>query len=294
MAKITKAIVNDGSMFIMAIDSKDMVAEIERIHGTSAVCTAALGRLITGTSLLGSNLKGEHETLTIRVDGDGPAGPLVAVADSIGNAKGYVANPVVEIPLNSVGKLDVGGAVGHDGTLSVIKDFKMKEPSIGQVELQSGEIAEDITYYLAQSEQIPSACALGVLVNPDLTVWTAGGYIVQLLPGADEENISKLEANLAVLPPVTEILKEDGTPEDIIKGVFAGMDYDIMDSFEVFYECNCSRERVESILMSLGKNELQEMIDDKEPVVVNCDFCGKSYDFSEEELEKLKETTHRS
>lgn len=294
MARITKAIVNDGSMFIMAIDSTDMVEAAEKVHKTSAVCTAALGRLLTGASLLGSNLKGENETLTLRVDGDGPASPLVAVADSIGNVKGYLASPVVEIPLNSVGKLDVGGAVGRTGTMSVIKDLKMKEPSIGQVELQSGEIAEDLTYYLAQSEQVASACALGVLVNPDLSVWTAGGYIVQLLPGADEESISKLEENLAVLAPVTDLLKNEGTPETIIAHVFAGMEYEIMDSFEVFYQCDCQRERVENVLKSLGKKELQEMIDEKEPVEVHCDFCGKSYHFSMDDLEKLKETTHRS
>lgn len=286
MSRIVRAITADASVVCSAIDGKDIVSEIERIHKTSAVITAALGRLSMGTSLLGFGLKGQSDTLTIRINGKGPAGNLIAVSDSYGNVKAYVANPVVEIPLNSKGKLDVAGAVGKDGFLSVVKDLGLKEPYSGQVPIVSGEIAEDITNYLATSEQTPSVCALGVLVDTDLSVKCAGGFLIQVLPFASDETIDIIEHNIKNMSSVTQMLENGKTVEDISLMALEGLNPNVLDDFEVSYKCDCSRQRVERALISLGKTELESMSND-ENTEVCCHFCDKKYNFSSQQLKNL-------
>lgn len=284
MAKIVRTISKDASVVASAIDALDIVSEIERIHRTSAVVTAALGRLSIAASLIGNGLKGENDSVTVRMNGGGATGILIAVADSRGNVKSYVGNPIVELPLNKYGKLDVSGAVGKDGTLSVVKDLGLKEPYVGQVPIVSGEIAEDIASYFAVSEQIPTVCGLGVLVNPDLTVKAAGGYLIQLLPFADESCIDILEANVNKLPPVTSMLDSGMSAEDISKSVLGGLEPEVMDSFEVNYKCDCSKERVERALVSLGREELVKMAEEQDSTEVCCHFCDKKYVFSKDEI----------
>ncbi|MBR1663723.1 MAG: Hsp33 family molecular chaperone HslO [Ruminococcus sp.] len=283
MGRIVRVISKDASVVCSAIDGKDIVGEIERIHKTSAVVTAALGRLSLGASLMGFGLKGKNDTVTVRMNGNGPAGALIAVADSFGNVKSYVENPVVELPLNSFGKLDVRGAVGREGTLSVVKDLGLKEPYSGQVPIVSGEIAEDITSYLAISEQIPSVCALGVLVNPDLSVANAGGYLIQLLPFAPESAIDVIENNIKTLSSVTQLYSQGMTVNQIALKTLEGLEPNILDDFEVNYKCDCSRERVERALQSIGENDLREMAQD-EVTEVKCHFCDKVYKFTSEEV----------
>ena len=237
---------------------------------------------------MGFGLKNEGDTVTVRTDGGGPAGTLIAVADSYGNVKAYIQNPVVELPLNAKGKLDVGGAVGTEGTLTVIKDLGMKQPYSGQVPLVSGEIAEDITQYLAVSEQVPSVCALGVLVNPDLSVRCAGGFLLQLLPSAPEDAVDVIEANIAKMKPVTEMLESGMTAEDIAMLALEGLEPEKLDDFEVNYVCDCSRERTERMLISLGKKELEELAQD-EKTEVCCNFCDKKYVFTADEIKALAE-----
>ena len=287
MGRIVRTISEDASVVCSAIDGRDIAARIEEIHKTSAVCTAALGRLALGASLLGFGLKGEEDSLTIRLAGGGPAGTLIAVADSYGNVKAYVQNPVVELPLNSVGKLDVRGAVGTDGTLSVIKDLGMGEPYSGQIPIVSGEIAEDITSYLATSEQVPSVCALGVLVNPDLSVAQAGGFLIQLLPFAPESAIEAIEKNIKEMQSVTQLLSQGMSPEDIAMKALEGLNPNVLDDFEVGYKCDCTKERVERALMSLGNDQLEELAED-EVTEVKCQFCDKAYHFTREEIRALK------
>lgn len=287
MAKIVRTISKDASVVASAIDALDIVSEIERIHRTSAVVTAALGRLSIAASLIGNGLKGENDSVTIRLNGGGATGILIAVADSRGNVKSYVGNPIVELPLNKYGKLDVSGAVGKDGTLSVVKDLGLKEPYVGQVPIVSGEIAEDIASYFAVSEQIPTVCGLGVLVNPDLTVKAAGGYLVQLLPFADESCIDILEANVNKLPPVTSMLDSGMSAEDIAKSVLDGLEPEVMDSFDVSYRCDCSKERVERALVSLGREELVKMAEEQDSNEVCCHFCDRKYVFSKDEIVAL-------
>ena len=238
MAKVVRTISKDASVTATAIDALDIVSRIEQIHQPSAVVTAALGRLSIAASLMGIGLKGENDSLTLRVNGNGPAGVLIAVADSFGNVKSYVANPVVEIPLNAKGKLDVAGAVGTDGTLSVVKDMGLREPYSGQVPLVSGEIAEDIASYFAVSEQVPTVCGLGVLVNPDLTVKAAGGYLIQLLPFADESVIDIIEKNISEIPSVTQMLTSGMTAEDIAMRVLEGLEPNVLDEFDAQYRCD--------------------------------------------------------
>ncbi len=288
MGILKRAIAKDASVVSCALDATDIVAEIERIHKTSAVITAGLGRLTIAASMMGYGLKGEGDTVTLRVKGDGPAGMLLAVADSRGNVKSYCDNPVVEIPLNAVGKLDVGGAVGKDGTLSVVKDLGLKEPYVGMCPLVSGEIAEDIARYYADSEQTPTVCGLGVLVNPDLTVKVAGGYLIQVLPFADESVIDRLEKTLETLPPVTKMMSEGMSAEDIALRLLDGFEPNILDESEVYYKCDCSRERTEKILYSLGSGELEEMAAEGEDITVNCHFCDKTYTFTPQELLNLR------
>ena len=283
MGRIVRVISKDASVVCSAIDGKDIVGEIERIHKSSAVVTAALGRLSLGASLMGFGLKGKNDTVTVRMNGNGPAGALIAVADSFGNVKSYVENPVVELPLNSFGKLDVRGAVGREGTLSVLKDLGLKEPYSGQVPIVSGEIAEDITSYLAISEQIPSVCALGVLVNPDLSVANAGGYLIQLLPFAPESAIDVIENNIKTLSSVTQLYSRGMTVDQIALKTLEGLEPNILDDFEVNYKCDCSRERVERALQSIGENDLRDMAQD-EVTEVKCHFCDKVYKFTSEEV----------
>ncbi|MCQ2485471.1 MAG: Hsp33 family molecular chaperone HslO [Clostridia bacterium] len=286
MGKLIRCISQDATVVMMAADTTDMVEEAQRIHQTSAVTSAALGRLLTASSLMGSMLKGENDSITLRLNGGGPAGSVIAVSDSSGNARGYVMNSVVEIPLNAKGKLDVAGAVGTDGSLTVIKDLNLKEPYIGQTPIISGEIAEDITSYYAISEQIPTVCALGVLVNPDLSIKAAGGFIIQLLPYAPDETIDAVERCIKDIPSVTQMLTDGLSPEDICKKVLSEFELDILDEANPVYECKCSRERVEAALISTGLESLKELAED-EKTEVSCQFCDKKYSFTSVEMRNL-------
>ena len=286
MGKLIRCITSDGLVMATALDSTDIVAEAERLHKSSAVVTAALGRLLTATSMMGNALKGKNNTITVKLDGDGPAGALIAVADSNGDVRGYAVNPVVEIPLKENGKLDVCGAVGTQGTLYVIKDLGLKEPYNGFVPIATGEIAEDIASYYAISEQIPTVCALGVLVNPDLTVRVAGGYIIQLLPAAHgyEEVITKLENNIKVMKPITTLLDEGKTIEEIVEIALTGFEVEVLEEQTAAYKCNCSRVRFEKALKSLNREELTEMADEMEKAETVCQFCGSVYTFTSDEI----------
>lgn len=270
-----------------AVDTTDIVGRAEEIHKTSAVCTAALGRLLTAGSMMGNMLKGKDDSITLRINGDGPTGSVIVVSDFNGDVRGYIQNPVVEIPLNSKGKLDVGGAVGKNGLLYVLKDLGLKEPFSGSVPLVSGEIAEDITSYYALSEQIPTVCALGVLVNPDLSVKAAGGYIIQLLPAASDSTIDKLEKSITELKSVTAMLGSGMSPEEIVRLALKDFEVEVLYSQDIEYKCNCSKDRVSKALISLGREELEEMAQDENSTEVNCHFCDKVYKFSKDDLKKL-------
>lgn len=272
---------------VSAVDSTDIVAKAEQIHSTSAVMTAALGRMLTAASMMGNMLKGEKSSISLKIDGNGPAGAITVAADSTGNVRGYAQNPVVEIPLKPNGKLDVSGAVGTDGNLYIVKDLGMKEPYNGFVPIVSGEIAEDITSYYATSEQIPTVCALGVLVNPDLTVKKAGGYILQLLPFTEDEIITKIEQNLARVKPVTQLLDEGMDIEDIVRDVLQGFDVEVIYEQQVEYKCKCARDKVEATLQGLGAKELTEMAADLPSVDVKCHFCNTTYSFTKNDIEKI-------
>lgn len=287
MSKMIRAITSDGSVVAFGLDSTEIVNRAAEIHKPSAVVTAALGRTLTAVSIMGVMLKGANDSVTVRIKGDGPAGQITAVSDSGGNVRGCVANPMVELPLNDAGKLDVSGAVGKSGTVFVTKDLNLKQPYNGSTPLVSGEIAEDITNYFALSEQIPTVCSLGVLVDTDLSVKQAGGFIVQLLPFADPAAIDKLEENLKTLKPVTAMLSSGLSPEDILKAVLKGFEVEILDEREVSYKCSCSREKVEKAIESLGKKEIQSMIDEQGGAEASCHFCGSVYKFSKAELEML-------
>lgn len=287
MAQVVRAITADGSVIACAIDSTDMIAQMEQIHQTSAVVTAALGRLSTAASLMGMMLKGEKHTVTLRIHADGETGSLLAVANSQGDVKAYVNNPVVELPLNAQGKSNVAGAVGRNGTLSVVKDLQGKQPYVGQVSLVSGEIAEDITHYFATSEQIPTVCGLGVLVNPDLTVKAAGGYLVQLLPYAQESCIDILEHNVKGMPSISEMLVSGISPEQICIRLLEGMEPNILDQGHPGYRCDCSRQRVERALISMGTKELTDMHKQSEDVQVQCHFCNRNFVFTKSALASL-------
>lgn len=291
MGKIVRYITQDGSAFVIAADTTDVVSKAEQIHKTSAVTTAALGRLMTACSMMGDMLKGKDDSITLRMNGEGPAGTLIAVSDSQGNTRGYVQNPVVEIPLNEKGKLDVKGAVGTNGFLYVMKDMGMNEPYVGQTEIVSGEIAEDITNYFAVSEQTPSVCALGVLVDKDLSVKAAGGFIIQLLPGCPEEVIEKIEKSISKIDSVTNMLSQGMTPDNIAKIALDGIEIDKLDESEIEYRCNCSKQRVETALISTGIESLKEMEEENKDITVECHFCDKTYVFTPKEIEKLIEQT---
>ncbi len=281
-----RGISENGGIVFYGVDSTDIVREMERLHKTSAVTTAALGRLLTAASMMGIMLKSTRDSVTVQIKGGGPAGRLLAVSDGTGNVKGYVEHPVVELPPREDGHLNVGVAVGKDGTLDVIRDLGMREPYIGQVPLTTGEIAEDITAYFAISEQVPTVCALGVLVNPDLTVRCAGGFIVQLLPGATEEEIDHLEKNIKAMPSVTAMLEQGMTVRNMLDLALEGFQPDILDSYHVAYRCDCSMERVEGMLHSLGKKEVEKLRDEDPVAEVNCQFCDKVYRVDLNELLK--------
>ncbi len=271
-----------------------LAEEARRRHDTSPVATAALGRLLTGGAMMGSMMKGEKDILTLQVKGSGPLRGITVTADSRGNVKGYVDNPEVLIHARADGKLDVGGAVG-EGILNVIKDLGLKEPYSGQVVLQTGEIAEDLTYYFATSEQIPSAVGLGVLMNRDNTVRQAGGFIVQVMPFAEDSVISRLEANIGGLSSVTSMLEEGGTPEYMLDKVLDGFDWEITERTDTRFYCNCSKARVEKALISIGAKELNEMIQEGKTVELKCHFCDTGYSFTVEELKEiLRRARHRT
>lgn len=287
MSTLVRYISEDGGIICIAIDSTDIVATAESYHKTSAVVTAAIGRLATAAAIMGSQLKGEEDSITIRLAGDGPMGTAIAVADSGGNPRVCVQNSIVELPLNRYGKLDVKGAVGTSGYLQVIKDMGMKEPYIGQVPIVSGEIAEDITSYFATSEQLPTVCALGVLVNPDLTVKAAGGYLLQLMPGATDEEIEQVENNMRDMPPISSMIAEGATPHTVCKRALQGFNPQLLDEAQTRYLCNCSRERIERALISLGREELYKMAEEQPKTQVSCHFCNKVYNFNGDEIRAL-------
>ena len=283
---IVRATAAGSQIRAFAATTRELVETARQAHNTSPVATAALGRLLTGGAMMGVMMKGEEDILTIQVRGDGPIGGITVTADAKGNVKGYVNNPEVWLPANSRGKLDVGKAVGH-GSLSVIKDMGLKEPYVGQTELQTGEIAEDLTYYFAASEQVPSSVGLGVLMEKNNTVKQAGGFLIQLMPFTDEAVIETLEKRLAEIPPVTTMLDEGLTPEQILEKLFEGMDMEINETMPARFFCNCSKERVSRALISVGRGELADMIHEGKELEVNCHFCGKNYTFSVEELKEL-------
>lgn len=273
---------------VFACTTRNLVEHARQIHNTSPVITAALGRMLTAGVMMGSMLKGERDVLSLQIKGDGPVRGITVAADSSCNVRGYADVPEVNIHAKPNGKLDVSGAIGA-GTLRVIKDMGLKEPYIGEVALQTGEIAEDFTYYFAVSEQVPSSVGLGVLMNRENTVRQAGGFIIQLLPFASDEVIDKLEENLKAIPSVTTMLDGGDTPEEMLKRVLDGFDVTFTGKRPCAYKCNCSRERLEKVMISLGRNELQSMIDDGETVEVGCQFCNSKYQFTIEELSDLLE-----
>ena len=285
--QLIRAISQDGLIKVSAVSTRDLTERARQIHKTLPVATAALGRLLAGASMMGSALKEEAASLTLQIKGGGPLGTLLAVSDHEGNVRGTAENPAVDIPLREDGKLDVGTAVGNQGTLTVIRDLRMKEPYVGSVGLLWGEIAEDIALYFVESEQIPTACGLGVLVDRDQSVLSAGGYLVQLLPGAGEETAERLEASLRAAGPVTELLKADPDPEALLRAALPGLALEVLEKRPIAYRCDCSRERMERALISLGREELRAMIDEQGSAELTCRFCDNVQRFSREELEAL-------
>ncbi len=283
---IVRATAANAQIRAFAANTKEMVEEARRIHNTSPVVTAALGRLLTGGAMMGAMQKGEEDLLTLQVSGDGPLKGMTVTADARGNVKGYAIEPQVMLPPSKAGKLDVGGAVGK-GSLRVIKDMGLKEPYVGQTVLQTGEIAADLTYYFATSEQVPSSVGLGVLMEKDNTVKQAGGFILQLMPFAEEEVIAKLEQNLSDFTSVTRVLDEGKTPEEMLGLLLSGLDLEITDTRPAAFCCNCSRERVERAIISIGRKEIREMIEEQKPISVNCHFCNREYSFSPAQLKEL-------
>ncbi len=283
---IVRATAANAQIRAFAATTREMTEDARQIHDSSPVITAALGRLMTAGAMMGSMLKGEKDLLTLQVRGDGPVGGLTVTADAAANVKGYAIEPQVILPANALGKLDVGGAVGS-GVLRVIKDLGLKEPYVGQTALQTGEIAEDLTYYFAASEQVPSSVGLGVLMSKDNTVRQAGGFIVQLMPFAEESVIEKLEENLKSISSVTSMLEAGNSPEDIIHILLEGLEPEILDTIPTSYHCDCHKERVARAIISIGKKDLQEMIDDGKEIEVNCQFCAKQYTFSVDELKEM-------
>ncbi|HJC24573.1 MAG TPA: Hsp33 family molecular chaperone HslO [Candidatus Eisenbergiella merdavium] len=285
---LVRATAADAQVRAFAVTARDTVETARAAHDTSPVMTAALGRLLCAGAMMGSMMKGDADVLTLQVQGDGPAGGLTVTADSKGRVKGYAVHPQVILPANSQGKLDVGGAIGA-GSLRVIRDLGLKEPYVGQTPLQTGEIAEDLTWYFASSEQVPSTVGLGVLMEKNNTVKQAGGFIVQLMPFAQDAVIEQLEKNLSRIHSVTKLLEDGNSPEQILGLLLEGMDMEILSDMPVEFYCNCSRERVAKALYSIGKKELDEMIRDGEPIEVKCHFCNRAYSFRVEDLAQIRQ-----
>ncbi len=283
---IVRATAANAQIRAFACTTKNMVETARQAHNTSPVMTAALGRLLSAGAMMGVMLKGEKDLLTLQVRGDGPAKGLTVTADSRGNVKGYAMVPDVILPANAIGKLDVSGALGA-GYLNVIKDMGLKEPYVGQTQLQTGEIAEDLTYYFATSEQVPSSVGLGVLMERNNTVKQAGGFIIQLMPFTEDEVINRLEENLSKVASVTSMLEAGKSPEEILEILLEGFDIEFNETSETKFYCNCSKERVEKALISIGKAEMKEMIDDGETIEVKCHFCNKGYEFTVEDLKAI-------
>ena len=283
---LVRAIAANGQVMAFAAYTKNTVETARQAHNTSPVVTAGLGRLLTAGAMMGSMMKGDRDVLTIKAEGSGPVGHYLVTADSKGNVKGYAANPNVILPANAAGKLDVGGSLGV-GLLTVIKDLGLKEPYTGTCELVSGEIAEDLTYYFASSEQTPSSVGLGVLMTKDNTVNVAGGFIIQLMPDATEETISIVEEKISTIKSVTSMLENGLDPEGIINLILGGLDPEILDKMPVRFYCNCSKERVSKALIAIGRKELDNIIEENEPIEVKCHFCNKAYNFTVDELKKL-------
>ncbi len=287
MDETIRMIATDGHVKAIAITAKDLVETARNIHRTAPLATAALGRALMAASMMGCQLKEERGAVTLTVKGGGPLGTVMAVSDCEGNVRGYVNDPTVDLPLKAPGKLDVGAGVGQDGTITVIKDIGLKEPYIGTVPLVSGEIAEDVTSYFAVSEQVPTACALGVLVDTDCSVSRAGGYLIQLLPGATDEEIDRIEQGVADLGPITAALERGLDAEAVLRQVLAGFQLEVLERSAVEYRCYCSRDRMERALISMGAKDLRELIEDQGEADLTCQFCDKSYHFTRAELEGL-------
>jgi molecular chaperone Hsp33 len=289
---IIRASAAENQIRAFAATTRELVEHARSVHNTSPVATAALGRLLTAGAMMGSMMKGEEDMLTLQIKGSGPIGGITVTADSKGTVKGYVYHPEVLLPANDKGKLDVGGAVGA-GILSVIKDLGLKEPYTGQTHLVSGEIAEDLAYYYATSEQVPSVIALGVLMNKDNTVRRAGGFIIQLMPFAEESVISRLEKKVSEITSITSLLDQEMTPEMILDHILGDFGLELMDKLPTSFECNCSKKKVEKAIISIGKKEINEMIEEDKPIEVNCHFCNTMYHFTVEELKELLSKSRR-
>ena len=287
MDQLVRVIAKDAPIKATALSATQLVERARAIHDTWPVATAALGRLLMGASMMGNMLKNDDGSVTLRVRGGGPMGSITAVSHSQGNVRGYVTNPAVDVPRKAHAKLDVGAAVGCDGELTVIKDIGMREPYVGSVQLVGGEIAEDIAAYFVESEQIPTACALGVLVAPDQTVQAAGGYLIQLLPGADDAVISAVERGIAKVGAVSTKLDQGISPLALLQEVLGEFELEVLETTPVEYRCQCSRERVSRALISMGRQELEALIRDQGCAELTCQFCDKVYQFSKEELEQL-------
>lgn len=284
MSIITRAITSDGSARIIFADTTDIVQKAMELHTLSKTATAALGRALTATSLMGSLLKDKENSLTLQFKGDGILGTVMCVSDYKGNVRGYVENPSAELPPNEKGKLDVGGAIGKNGTLYVIKDMGYKEPYIGMCPIVSGEVAEDVTEYFATSEQTPSVCSLGVRVSKEKYCKAAGGFLIQLMPMADDDTVSAIERNIAMIDSVSAIIEKGGKAADIIATCFAGIEYEMFDEFDIDYVCNCSREKYEKALITLSADDFESLGEDKAPIEAVCRFCNKKYSFTFDEL----------
>ena len=289
MDRLVRAITADGMVQAVAVSTRELTERARQIHKTLPVGTAALGRTLAAASMMGNALKDSGASVTLQIKGDGPLGTVMAVSDNLGNVRGYVANPQVDLPLRPDGKLDVGAAVGGQGMLTVIKDLNLREPYVGSVELLGGEIAEDLAAYFVESEQIPTACALGVLVDRDQSVRAAGGYIIQLLPGASEDVIGRVEGGVLAAGPVSRLLEQDSDPEQLLRAVLSDFTLETLETAPVDYRCYCSRRRVEQVLASCGSAELRDMAARQGGCELLCQFCDKVYHFTAEELQALAE-----
>ena len=289
---MVRATAADAQIRAFAATTKNLVEEMRSLHNTSPVVSAALGRLLTGGAMMGAMMKGENDLLTLQIKGDGPLKNVVVTADSKGNVKGYVTVPDVILPANAAGKLDVAGAVGQ-GSLSVIRDMGLKEPYVGQTMLQTGEIAEDLTYYFATSEQVPSSVGLGVLMERNNTVRQAGGFILQLMPFAEDATVSRLEQNLSGISAVTSLLDEGKTPEQMLETLLEGLDCQVVSTMSAAFACDCSKKKIERVLISLGRKEISDMIEAEQEIEVSCHFCNTRHQFSVEELKRLYEMSRK-